>query len=279
MRLFAATLGLLTAAPSFAAAAQCDLPLGRRASVARVLDGETLQLADGAKVRLLGIVAPRRPPWWRKPEPWPAAEAARKALAALAEGRSVSLHFDGLKVDRRGRALAQVFSGDGADRLWLQGRLVAAGRVRVYAFADNQACASALLGLEQAARAKKKGLWRLSPYDVLAADGPDAVDKRRQTLQIVEGRVASVGRTQRWWFLNFGKDWKEDFTAAIAAPDVQAFARAGIDLDGLKGARVRLRGWIERWNGPAIKLTHPGQLEILQPAPVPAKETATLGGE
>jgi hypothetical protein len=26
---------------------------------------------------------------------------------------------------------------------------------------------------------------------------------------------------------------------------------------------VRVRGWIERWNGPVIKATHPEQIEIL----------------
>ncbi len=279
MRVLAATLVLLIAAPSLGAADQCELPLGRTASVVGVPDGETLELADGSLVRLLGVVAPRRPSWWRKPEPWPASEAARKALAALAEGKTVMLRFDGLKSDRRGRSMAQVFSGEEPGGRWLQGQLVEGGHVRVYAFADNRACTSALLGLEQRARAAAKGLWANSAYRVLEADNPETIAKRLQTLQIIEGRVVSVGRVQRWRFLNFGSDWKKDFTVAIASSDVEAFRQAGIDLEGMAGARLRVRGWIERWNGPAVKVTHPGQIEILDAAPVRDAGSASRGGQ
>jgi endonuclease YncB( thermonuclease family) len=262
-----------------AATPDCDLAPGRTVNVVGVPDGETLELADGSFVRLLGVVAPRRPPWWRKPEPWPASEAARKALAALAEGKTVMLHFDASKSDRRGRTMAQVFSGEEPDGRWLQGQLVRRGHVRVYAFADNRACTAALLGLEQGARTAAKGLWANSAYRVLDADNPETVAKRLQSLQIVEGRVASVGRVQRWRFLNFGSDWKTDFTVAVASSDVEAFRQAGIDLEGLAGARLRVRGWIERWNGPAVKVTHPGQIEILHAAPVSDAGSASRGGQ
>lgn len=36
-----------------------------------------------------------------------------------------------------------------------------------------------------------------------------------------------------------------------------------MDLDILEGKDVRLRGWIELWNGPVIKATHPEQIEVL----------------
>lgn len=187
-----------------------------------------------------------------------------------------------MKKDRRGRQLAQVYSGEGAARLWLQGRLVESGHVRAYALPGGRACARALLSLEEAARKSGLGLWRQSAYRVLAAAEPLAIIKRLQSLVIVEGKVTAVGRAQNWRFVNFGDEWKRDFTISVARADLPAFAKAGVDLENLKGARLRVRGWIERWNGPAIKVTNPDQIEILEmPAfgvePAPEKNPGAGG--
>jgi len=48
---------------------------------------------------------------------------------------------------------------------------------------------------------------------------------------------------------------------------VPAFPAAGIDVKGLAGKRVRVRGWIEWRSGPMIAVTHPEQLELLPDAP------------
>ena len=273
MRLLSALLLLAFVWPLRAQAADCDLPAGPSVSVTKALDGETLLLDDGGQVRLAGIVAPRSPRWWRQKEPWPTESAARDALAHLAEGRTVTLHLDGMKKDRRGRRLAQVYSSEGGARIWLQGRLVEKGRVRAYAHSGIRACAGALLGLEATARKSGLGLWRQSAYRVLDAADPLAIIKRRQSLVIVEGHVSAVGRAQNWRFVNFGDDWKSDFTIAVARSDLTGFAEAGIELETLKGAHVRVRGWVERWNGPAIKVTNPDQIEILE-MPAASAETA-----
>jgi len=279
MRLRVLLFALAAAVPGgdLRAALPCDLPLARRATVARVLDGETLRLDDGGEVRLLGILAPRPPAWLRKRDSWPPAEAARAALAGLAEGAEVALHRGAPERDRRGRALAQIVVGEAEGGFWLQGRMVASGQARAYAFSGNRACAAPLLALEAEARRARKGLWRSRAYRVLDAARPDDIAKRLQTFQIVEGRVAAVGRAQRWRFLNFGSDWKRDFTVAVAAADQAGFEEAGLDPAALRGARVRVRGWVERWNGPAIKLTHPDQIEILEPAAPPAARPAGEG--
>jgi len=56
----------------------------RKASVATVLDGETLKLADGRIVKLIGAKAPAAPLGWRGEDPWPFVEEAKEALEALA---------------------------------------------------------------------------------------------------------------------------------------------------------------------------------------------------
>ena len=37
----------------------------------------------------------------------------------------------------------------------------------------------------------------------------------------------------------------------------------GIDIAAYAGKRVRVRGWVARYNGPMIEATHPEQIEIL----------------
>jgi hypothetical protein len=64
-------------------------------------------------------------------------------------------------------------------------------------------------------------------------------------------------------FLNFGYKWRTDFTISIV-PDVRKiFARAGLNVVDLGRKTVRVRGWVEEWNGAHIKLEQPERLEIL----------------
>jgi len=72
-----------------------------------------------------------------------------------------------------------------------------------------------------------------------------------------------VGKVSQWTFLNFDTDWGKDFTVAIRAGDRRSFQASNMALEELEGKEVRVRGWIERWNGPVIKATHPEQIEIL----------------
>ena len=72
-----------------------------------------------------------------------------------------------------------------------------------------------------------------------------------------------VAVTRSRLYLNFGPDWRSDFTAG-AAMRSKAFPQAVIaKLQALEGQRVRLRGWIERRNGPYVELFHPSQIEPL----------------
>ena len=50
-------------------AVACDLTAGETATVVSVEDGETLQLTDGRKVRLLGVKAPSAPLGWKGAAP------------------------------------------------------------------------------------------------------------------------------------------------------------------------------------------------------------------
>jgi len=269
--LYLVIVGALVALPSaLSAGASCDLTEVRSGVVAQVIDGETLTLEDGDEVKLLGLLAPTAPAWWKRTDAWPPAEAARAELARLLEGEPVELKFDARQKDRRDRWLAQVFVKEDGEPIWVQSHLISNGFARAHSFSDNRACQRQLQQLEAAAREGAKGLWRRRAYRVVDATRPETLKPRVQTFQIVEGDVVDVGRTSGWTFLNFSNDWKQDFTIAIAAKYAKAFAESDVALDGLEGKRIRVRGWIERWNGPAIKVDHPEQIEVLGEPASPA---------
>lgn len=244
-------------------AAEPALTAGPRGLVTEVVDGDTVRLEDGRQVRFTGIQAPKLPlgrPGFR---PWPLAAAAKAAMEKLSLGREASLGYGGRREDRYGRLLAQVF----VDGAWLQGEMIRLGMARVYSFADNTACIAALLALEREARDARRGIWGLDWYAVQEA-GPEVGPYG--SFQLVEGRVAEVAVVRGRLYINYGQDWRTDFTVS-AAPKARArFDREGFDYAGLQGRRIRVRGWIDKRNGPLMPLSHREQIELLDETPPPA---------
>lgn len=71
--------------------------------VARVLDGDTIELSSGEKVRYLGIDAPERHERW--------GEKALEYNKQLVEGKTVRIELDRITRDSYGRILAYVWVG------------------------------------------------------------------------------------------------------------------------------------------------------------------------
>jgi len=245
----------------------CDLPASEAGTVASVIDGETLQLTDGRTVRLIGAKAPMPPLGWRGDDPWPFVDDAREALEALAANQQVELRLGGSRIDRHGHLLAQVYVVSGDERLWLQQALIAKGLARVYSFPDNRACVAELLAREAEARDKQVGLWGSSLYRVASALDLKRLGRLTHSYQLVEGTVASVGEGGGRIYLNFAQDWRRDFTVSVDRKAAPAFAAAGIDLKGLAGKRLRVRGFLAWRNGPMIEASHPEQVELLPEGP------------
>ncbi|MDH3229040.1 MAG: thermonuclease family protein [Alphaproteobacteria bacterium] len=230
---------------------------GGQATVSGIVDGDTVLLADGREVRLVGIQAPKLPLGRRNFLKWPLADRARSALESLTLGRTVFLSYGGQRVDRHGRQLAQLTLDDGS---WVQRILLSQGLARVYSFADNRALVAEMLAAERAARQARAGIWDNPFY---AIRSPFDLARDIGTFQLVEGLVLDAARVRGMTYLNFGEDWRTDFTVVVRKEFRAAFEEAGFDLLALKGRRVRIRGWLDNWNGPLIAATHPEQIEVL----------------
>lgn len=124
------------------------------ATVARVIDGDTVELENGERVRYLGIDTPEtvHP---EKPVQCYGSEASERNKA-LVEGKVVSLLRDGPDRDAYGRLLRYVF----VDGTFVNGDLVWGGYAYARSYGDNPSLYQTLLQLERAARETKRGLWQ-----------------------------------------------------------------------------------------------------------------------
>jgi len=173
-------------------------------------------------------------------------------------GRHVRLLHPEDRRDRWGRSLAHVVRDDG---LWMQGALLMDGLARVYTQPRTADGAALMLDLERTARAARRGIWRDRFYRIR---NPDETWGDLDSVQLVEGRVVDAAVVRGTTYLNFGTDWRRDFTFRIGPDAARAFRGAGIDILDLTARRVRGRGWVFPLNGPMIELTHPAALEVLE---------------
>ncbi|QDU55739.1 thermonuclease family protein [Aeoliella mucimassa] len=125
-------------------------------TVERVVDGDTLLLANGTRVRLQGIDTPETVKPNTPVERWgPEASEFTKQFVREADQR-VQLTFGNERLDRYGRQLAFVWNGD---RL-LNEELVRAGLARArLGYRYSGTMKRRLSDAEQAARSQQVGLW------------------------------------------------------------------------------------------------------------------------
>ena len=241
-----------------------ELTPGEIGAGSSVLDGDTLYLEGGLKVRLSAMQAPKLPLGRKGFKAWPLGKEARAALDLLTKGQRVQLFYGGERRDRYDRALAQLYTLNEKDHpdLWLQEEMVRLGMARVYTWPDTIQDSQKLYRAEQEARAGGRGIWSNSFYNIRGPE-PNMLAQDVDSFQIVEGIITSAADIRGRVYLNFGADYKTDFTIAIAKRDRKRFKKAGLDPMSLEGAKVRVRGWIELMNGPTIWLDHPERLEIL----------------
>lgn len=140
------------------------------ARVVEVIDGDTLVLAGGLKVRVLGIDAPEM-----ERDGQPAdflAHQAKAALTGLTLNREVVLECDRLRYDRYGRLLAYVYL---PDRTLVNAELVRRGMARVYAHDPNASHRETLLTAQREAIQAQRGIW----LKLLTQDEPYYLGNRR----------------------------------------------------------------------------------------------------
>jgi len=118
-----------------------------KALVVNVIDGDTIELQDGSRVRYLGIDTPETG------EPYYSEATARNK--ELVEGKVVYLQKGKRDRDEYDRLLRYVY----IDGVFVNAELVAQGFATAYIFDTDEWYSQTLVRLEQYAKMKKRGLW------------------------------------------------------------------------------------------------------------------------
>ncbi|MCM8779904.1 MAG: thermonuclease family protein [Candidatus Omnitrophica bacterium] len=177
--LFLVFLSLLVAGISYAVVQQGEgglklsLPFGKgydysNILVKRVVDGDTLLLENGERVRLIGIDTPEmhesnklyRDAQRTKQDAETIMELGRQAYLftkGLVEGKRVRLEFDVEKYDKYKRLLAYVYLEDGT---FVNAEIVKQGYASLLTIPPNVKYADVFKELYRQARENRRGLWR-----------------------------------------------------------------------------------------------------------------------
>jgi len=126
--------------------------------VKEVIDGDTIILSDGSRVRLIGINTPEYGMYFY--------EEAREVLEAMVLGREVILEKDISGADKYGRLLRYVYAGD----LFVNLEMVKRGFANAYTYPPDVKYTGEFQGAERYARENNLGLWEKSKTFVIKID-------------------------------------------------------------------------------------------------------------
>jgi micrococcal nuclease len=242
--------------------AKCTGNSGTPGHVRAVDSSLGVVLADGTVVRPALLHWPTRAARGGRPMTDPFAAIGNSVRALLVNEPVVLFPAAATTpADRYGRPVMHVLRR--RDGLWLQQEMLRTGLARLQPSPLARFCVSQLAKTETDARENQAGLWARSENQMKRSDDPNLIGYAG-SVQTVVGTILSVGRTRRNVYLNFGNDWSLDFTVVLPLKVIQGGKSARFDPAILKGKRVVLRGWIERHDGPQMRVSVPEQIEILE---------------
>lgn len=229
------------------------------ARVDKIIDQQTVLMKDGKVIRLLGLEYPSNEDVYF--------QGKSRLEKILAEGTEVMLYQTRQQAvgreNRMGHILAHLVNKESGE--WINGVMIAEGMAWVMTDASNPEMADQLYALEQKARDAKAGLWaEKSPYGLLT---PETALQGDGSFRVVEGAINRAATSKNNLYLNFGNDWRSDFTVMVSPDMRKTLSHRGVDLMGLAGKKIRIRGEIRQWNGPFMELETPERLEILSTLP------------
>lgn len=251
-RLFCFLLALLVSVPAFAEPACVVDWETRAAEVRRVVDGDTLLLEGGERVRLVGADAPELGRDGRPDAPLARDAQEHLDMLVTLNDHRVQLVIGPEPRDRYGRLLAMITSGRHGD---FTAHLLRNGLALAVAVPPNTAAFECHLAAEREARQSRRGLWGLETGPVFAAAALD-----RTGYAIVRGRAG---------------DWRSRRNDHLLELDGVVTLRVrngdlaewfdGDTLERYAGRMLEVRGWVHPWSRGrfAITVQHPVTIEIL----------------
>jgi micrococcal nuclease len=218
-------------------------------SIKTIYDGDTVQLEDGRKIRLLGINTPEIEHRGKPTEA--GGEAAKTWLINKLQNSKVRLEIGVEKTDKYGRTLAHLFT-ETKEHINLS--LVKAGMATLSIYPPNLKYVDELQAAENQAQKNKLGLWNRPEYAPIAVN--QLTDAGHAGWTRLVGKVTAIHNSERFVYLSFSnrfevridKDWLSLF------PDVNSYV----------GKTVEVRGWLNRNKDQfSMLIRHPVALIVL----------------
>ena len=199
------------------------------AEVAKVVDGDSLTLTDGRKIRLVGVNTPELNS--TDPKQKILAEQAKRAvLLFFATQKTIYTQTDSDRLDRYGRQLSHIYRADGSS---LTAHLISQGlgwQILVPPNGLHQAC---YIANEQYAKKQALGVWRDNSFVYQA----EQLSEQQTGFGVVSGVVTKVSKGKKGWWLELGK-----LAVSVQKEDLPHFSE--VDFYSLKNEKIFLKGWI-----------------------------------
>lgn len=217
--------------------------------VARVLDGDSLILADGRELRIIGLNTPEGAKGVSSTQP--VADDARKTLKQLTAGKMLTLIHGREGRDRHGRILAHLRLPTGE---LVAAKMLEQGMGFHIAVGDNTRFIERLRAAEARARDAQRGVWHESYHAVHEAA---AYPRSARGFVRLRGHIIKTGRAQAYVYLDLAPG------LSVHIPH-RYWPRFKLELSTLKGRRITVRGWLsKRGKRRRIQITHPAMIEQL----------------
>lgn len=219
------------------------------ASIARVTDGDTVVLADGRRVRLIGINTLELSSKQPQDKHW--AMMAKAEFEKLIHSKRVSLIIGLEEADRHGRTLAHLRLDDGSS---VAEALISKGLGVSIAVGPNERCADEYERSEQLARQAGLGIWN-KPGNWLNNDKQLTV--RERGFRLVTSTVIKAGKSKNRTYLELKNGLRVTLNRHF-------FSLPSAQVQNLLGKRIEVRGWLGKDSGKLnLTLSHPSNLRVL----------------
>jgi micrococcal nuclease len=217
--------------------------------VKHVIDGDTVILQNGEKVRLIGINTPEMKRGSSREEPL--ALAAKLALQSIVMGEKITVRVGIDARDRYGRLLAYLTREDDVD---VQEAMLRRGYAQVIAVPPNVERITRYLEVERVAKSERLGIWRQ------AANRLKNVDLTPLTTTgffHLMGTVRAVEHSRKTIFLVI----TERLSLSIRRVNWNEYWRGRPER--LVGETVTTRGWVNRYRKKyVLSVSHPTMLQV-----------------
>ncbi len=237
-------------------------PTGQNIKLLKIYDGDTILVSFNGKpekIRFTGINTPEidHPKYHKKGEYF--GEEAKTHLKDILEKHKISrLEFDVDKRDKYHRLLAYIFLENGK---MLNELMVEDGYAFAYNFPPNTKYKRLFDNAQSYAIRKHLGLWKKRIKRISANNLKKLYKNLGKYVEVV-GYVTDTYKSKKAIYLNFGKNYKKDFTAVIFKNCWNLFKQNPASF--YKYKKVKISGKLNKYNGPEIIISNENQIKLIK---------------